>query len=86
MTFENIVTKGEDAQNENSLLVPICSTLFNNYTYIYRDFYIFLSTCFQSRLLQICDMGERVKTILETAHPVNLLMTSTRDTGLCDKH
>ena len=37
------------------------STLFNNWTLIYWDFLMFLSRCFQSRLLQICCVWERVK-------------------------
>ena len=36
------------------------STIFNDKTLIYEDFFMFLSIYFQSRLLQICFMWERV--------------------------
>ena len=60
-TFENIVTKGEMTQNkQNKHLSQLISTFFSNYTYNYRNFPFFLSRHFQSHLLQICCMWERV--------------------------
>ena len=48
----------------NFSFATMLSTLFNNYTFIYRfiDFtlYIFLSRCFQRHLLQIFHMWEQV--------------------------
>ena len=57
------MTKEGIAQNEQLLLLPQCFPLLViGYPFNYRDTYL-LTTYFQSRLLQICRMRERVKNV-----------------------
>ena len=62
MTFENIVTKGAIVHNEQfPLLSPMCSTFCSIVVLSFiKSSHIFLLKCFQSRLLHICYMWERV--------------------------
>ena len=56
-TFENIVAKGEISHDEQFPVLPQC---LNSHLWRY---FTCLPNCFQSRLLQICCICERVKVI-----------------------
>ena len=53
---------------------PMISTIFSNYTFIYKGIFTFFSTCFQSRLLQICYMWERVEVLTRNPKGGNVSM------------
>ena len=66
MTFENIMTKVEIAQNKQfSPFAKMFSTTFSYYTYIYRVYTVHLPKFFQSCLLKIRCRWERVKGIIQ---------------------
>ena len=65
-TFENVVTTGEIAQYEQFLLLPLCFHFFSVNTPTIIDIFHILSTHFQSCLLQICCIWERVNRFQNT--------------------
>ena len=67
-TFENMVAKGEIAHDEQFLLWPQCFQLYLTIQLFFMEIFRFLSLGFQSHLLQICCMWNRVKACLTLFH------------------
>ena len=59
-TFENIVTTGEIAHAEQFVLCYNFTSLFNNWSFVYKYFCCSLCRCFEHLLLQICCMSKRI--------------------------
>ena len=55
-----MATKEEIAQNEQFPILSPCLQLFSNCSFILRDIFVLLPRRFQSRLLQMFCMWERV--------------------------
>ena len=81
LPFENIVTKGEIAHNEQFLLLPQYFQLCSLHM---KTFSMFLPRCFQSRLLQICCLwkGLNRNTFITDEHTYFFRKSGVRSVSL----